>query len=989
MYRYGTGARTRHSLCRLGTPNCHSRNVLLAVVLVGLALGSGAAASPLLKSHAEAGRAHKATVTGMIAAGGPAVPVTISTAGDDASLTFDGTLGQRVSVQATNSTISMYVIKIVKPDGTTLVSTGTLTSGSTYAIDATQLTSSGSYRLSIDPSGAATGSVTVKLNDIPPDFSGTITLGGAPVSVTTSVPGQNPTLTFSGTAGQRVSVSTSGSTLGAWKLYLLKPDMTALSIASALSYGASFLDTSALPLTGTYSLVVDPTGATTGSVTLTLYDVPPNFAGTITPGGPSVSVIASVPGQNPTLTFSGTAGQRVSLNMTNSTIGNFTTVSVKDPSGATLRSGDAGAGSVNYVWLDTFNLSVSGTYSIVVDPTGALTGQITATLYDVPADFTALIFPNIPVTATITVPGQNGILSFNGRAGNSVSLSMTNSTIGNFTTVSIKNPNGATLTSSSGINNFGVGPVSLPVDGTYTIVVDPTGVLTGQITVTLSGSPSLSGSIAISGNPVVGSTLSIAATWFGATSLSQQWYRCDYSGLSCAPIAGATAASYIPTLADVGQTLEVSQTASNSNGSTTAQSQPTQPVVSNALLLTYAPELRLDSSETYNPDSPGEMTDYHGSDGANQLYDSSGSVRASAAGSVPNILSLGFLGGEVYGDFASPPPSSSDKIDAVDNYASDYQTLAPLPSYANKMYARAVENDAGWTALQYWFFFYSNPKCFPLQDTQICRGEHEGDWEGIQVVLDPDMQPVGATYSQHDGAESCPWGPWVPLVPGTTHPVVYVAGASHASYFWAGTHTLDWGQTDRSDGQGTPHNPSVIDLKSAPGWLSWQGRWGGTPPGGVLAGASPTGPSQKGLRWSNPVEWDRQQAADGVCTTPPGSRLRTTRNAGAKAATASVSGIPPTPIIRAVMRGRNVVVHYRFKSWPTAADRRPWVLVTSVLSADRRIPRLTKQTRLTNKTGSLVQARGRGPGPFSLVYTVVSRKYTSTPARKVRVQPAP
>jgi hypothetical protein len=179
-------------------------------------------------------------------------------------------------------------------------------------------------------------------------------------------------------------------------------------------------------------------------------------------------------------------------------------------------------------------------------------------------------------------------------------------------------------------------------------------------------------------------------------------------------------------------------------------------------------------------------------------------------------------------------------------------------------------------------------------------------------------------------------------------------------------------------------------LSSRPnGERFWKGQWGGTSGGGILAGQSPTGPSQKGLRWSDPVEWDRQQAADGVCTTPPSSRLLTTRQAVSKAATATASGIPPIPDVRAVLRGRDVVVRYRFKSWPTAADRRPWVLVTSVLSADRCIPRLTKQTRLTNQTGSLVQARGRGPGPFSLVYTVVSRKYTSTPARKVRVHPAP
>jgi hypothetical protein len=54
-----------------------------------------------------------------------------------------------------------------------------------------------------------------------------------------------------------------------------------------------------------------------------------------------------------------------------------------------------------------------------------------------------------------------------------------------------------------------------------------------------------------------------------------QWQRCDTSGGACAPITGATAPSYLLASTDVGRTMRVSITASNSAGSATASSAAT------------------------------------------------------------------------------------------------------------------------------------------------------------------------------------------------------------------------------------------------------------------------------------------------------------------------------------------------------------------------------------------------------------------------------
>ena len=102
-----------------------------------------------------------------------------------------------------------------------------------------------------------------------------------------------------------------------------------------------FVDTRALPATGRYKILVDPQATSTGSMTLTLYDVPPDVNATITPGGPPVTVITGpVPGQNALVRFDGVAGRRISLLLSNVTIGTSTCcsarVSILKPDGSTL-----------------------------------------------------------------------------------------------------------------------------------------------------------------------------------------------------------------------------------------------------------------------------------------------------------------------------------------------------------------------------------------------------------------------------------------------------------------------------------------------------------------------------------------------------------------------------------------------------------------------------------------------------------------------------
>jgi hypothetical protein len=82
----------------------------------------------------------------------------------------------------------------------------------------------------------------------------------------------------------------------------------------------------------------------------------------------------------------------------------------------------------------------------------------------------------------------------------------------------------------------------------------------------------------ISGTPQQGQKLTASpGSWSGSPPISYayQWRRCDTTGAACADIASATAKTYLVTSADVGSTLRVAVTATNSVGASTAVSAQT------------------------------------------------------------------------------------------------------------------------------------------------------------------------------------------------------------------------------------------------------------------------------------------------------------------------------------------------------------------------------------------------------------------------------
>lgn len=88
--------------------------------------------------------------------------------------------------------------------------------------------------------------------------------------------------------------------------------------------------------------------------------------------------------------------------------------------------------------------------------------------------------------------------------------------------------------------------------------------------------------------------------------------------------------------------------------------------------------------------------------------------------------------------------------------------------------------------------------------------------------------------------------------------------------------------------------------------------------------------------------------------------------------TPQASAGPPNPQISACRTATKLVVDYRFESFPTGRDRRPWMLLISAKSAGWKYPPLTYRTIVKKQAGRVVQPLGLGGAPWRMFFSVVA-----------------
>jgi hypothetical protein len=462
-------------------------------------------------------------VTATVGVNAEPMQVATTVPGQNAVVSFFSAAGAIVTVTVFDSSYGADGVRVslIAPDGTMVAAPQLVTTVATLAPN--PLPAEGMYAIVVDPQDAATGSLTAAVTTGAADVIVDAELGGGPVTVNVDEPGVQAHVLFEATTGQRVSVALDGSTFGLSGLQtrLLTPDGSVLVDWQTVPGQALFIDPHTAPTSGTYTLVLAPQGGATGQVTVQLYDVPDDVVIPAAADGEPVQVATTSPGQNALVTFAGTAGQRVSVAVSDTVTDGEVQWSITAPDG-TVVAGPEQVGAAGGLFTDPVTLPVNGDYQVVIDPVAAATLDTTVQIFDVADD---LALPastdGTPVEVDLDSIGQKAVVSFAGTATQAVTVAVTGNTFEpGALTVSLLDPAGDLIgaTEPDGPSSVVFSSALLTVDGTYQLVLDPLQAATGQVTVSVIEHPADVAVTILDGPAVTITTVEDepAAVWFYA-----------------------------------------------------------------------------------------------------------------------------------------------------------------------------------------------------------------------------------------------------------------------------------------------------------------------------------------------------------------------------------------------------------------------------------------------------------------------------------------
>ena len=464
-----------------------------------------------------------ADVAAVLATNGTATNIALAQPGQQARVTFAGTTGQDLTLNVSALTLSgtspYLSFTVYRPDGTTYVTSGTCyPTGNGCTVTVYGLPVTGTYSIVYTPyPGSATGSFTLKAW-ASSRVTGALTVGTAS-TLSTTVPGQIAQYTFSGTAGQQLGLALSNFTtsVAGAQLYAIvnKPDGSNLLFgyftASQTTPTAYTYDLPVLPTTGTYTVMVYPYQTTTSTMTTTFSGqvlVSADVAAVLATNGTATNIALAQPGQQARVTFAGTTGQDLTLNVSALTLSGtspYLSFTVYRPDGTTYVTSGTCYPTGNGCTVTVYGLPVTGTYSIVYTPyPGSATGSFTLKAW-ASSRVTGALTVGTASTLSTTVPGQIAQYTFSGTAGQQLGLALSNfttSVAGAQLYAIVNKPDGSNLlfgyftASQTTPTAYTYDLPVLPTTGTYTVMVYPYQTTTSTMTTTFSGQVLVSADVA-------------------------------------------------------------------------------------------------------------------------------------------------------------------------------------------------------------------------------------------------------------------------------------------------------------------------------------------------------------------------------------------------------------------------------------------------------------------------------------------------------------
>ncbi|MFC6839976.1 IPT/TIG domain-containing protein [Xanthomonas theicola] len=390
--------------------------------------------------------------------------------GQSAYLTFQATAGQLLGlgISALSVSSGTYVsVYAYRPDGSSADSTACMIYNDGCALNIRAATA-GTYSVVVTPQSA---SQTMRFKaTLSQDLIASLERD-VPLDLAISRRGQNARLSFSGQAGEWLSLQIAGQATvpAARTLYyrIYRPDGALLTSTSTANYDAISLPS--LPSSGRYTVLVDPGQGETGRVRLTLA----SGSSTLQVDGASAQVATDFGGQSAFLTFQAKANQRLGIGLDDlrTSAGSYFSAVAYGPDGyvaSTSCHPRSGGCEMDIA------ATVAGTYRLYVTPQTA--DQTIAFKATLSTDRAATLRRNARLQLELPRQGQNGWLSFNGEAGKGVTLQISGqSTIpsGGSIYYMLYKPDGSALTGLSATAAHAWELPPLPVSGEYHVSVSP------------------------------------------------------------------------------------------------------------------------------------------------------------------------------------------------------------------------------------------------------------------------------------------------------------------------------------------------------------------------------------------------------------------------------------------------------------------------------------------------------------------------------------